>query len=63
MSALNTVFAQAPGLNGGGWVMLIGCIGLVCSLCAFCCWKILTEQKPSEHHHGPLDIDTHDVER
>ena len=63
MSALLTVLARTPGLNAGGWVMLIGCIGLVCSLCAFCFWKILTEPKPSELHHTPLDIDTHDVER
>ena len=63
MSALLTVLAQTPGLNAGGWIMLIGCIGLVCSLCAFCFWKILTEPKPSELHHAPLDIDTHDVER
>ena len=63
MSALPTVLAQAPGLEAGGRIMLIGCIGLVLSLCAFCFWKILTEPKPSEHHHTPLDIDTHDVER
>ncbi len=63
MSAMLIVLAQAPGLNAGGWIMLIGCIGLVCALCAFCFWKILTEPKPSEHHHAPLDIDTHDVER
>jgi hypothetical protein len=63
MSALPTVLEQAPGLNVSGWIMLIGCIGLVCGLCAFCFWKILTEPKPSEHHHAPLDIDTHDIER
>ena len=63
MSALLTVLAQAPGLTAGGWIMLIGCIGLVLSLCAFCFWKILTEQDPSEHHHAPLDIDTHDFEQ
>ena len=63
MSAWVTVLAQAPGLNAGGWVMLIGCIGLVCTLCSFCFWKILTEQEPSQHHHTPLDIDTHDLER
>ncbi len=62
MSALPTVLAQAPGLNASGWVMLIGCIGLVLSLCTFCFWKIMTEEKPSEHHHAPLDIDTHDLE-
>ena len=62
MSASLTVLAQAPGLNAGGWIMLIGCIGLVCALCAFCCWKILTEPKPSEHHHAPLDADTDDLD-
>ena len=63
MSALPTVLAQAPGLNAGGWVMLIGCVGMVCTLCAFCFWKIMTEPKPSERHHAPLDIDTHDLEQ
>ena len=63
MSASLTVLAQAPGLNTGGWIMLIGCIGLVCALCLFCFWKIMTEPKPSEHHHAPLDIDTRDIEQ
>ena len=63
MNELFTFVAQAPGLNASGWIMLIGCIGLVCSLCAFCFWKIMTEPKPSEHHRTPLDIDTHDVEQ
>ncbi len=63
MSTLLALLAQAPGLNAGGWIMLIGCIGLVCSLCAFCFWKIMTESKPSEHDHAPLDIDTHDIEQ
>ncbi len=62
MSTL-TVLAQAPGLNASGWIMLICCIGLVCALCAFCFWKIMSEPKPSEHHHIPLDIDTHDIEQ
>ncbi len=63
MSTLLALLAQAPGLNAGGWIMLVGCIGLVLSLCAFCFWKIMTEPKPSEHHHAPLDIDTHDIEQ
>ncbi len=63
MNELFTFLAQAPGLNASGWIMLIGCIGLVCALCVFCFWKILTEPKPSEHHHTPLDIDTHDIEQ
>ena len=63
MSTLLTLLAQAPGLSASGWVMLVGCIGLVCALCAFCFWKILTEPKPSEHHLVPLDIDTHDMEK
>ena len=48
MSAVLPVIAQAPGLNPGGWVMLVGCIGLVLSLCAFCFWKILTDCGISE---------------
>ena len=52
--------AQNQGLTTGGWVMMIGCIGMVCSLCAFCFYRIMREPRPSEHHHGPLDIDTRD---
>jgi hypothetical protein len=54
------LLAQNQDLNVGGWIMLIGCVGLVCGLCTFCYYRVLREPKPSEHHHAPLDIDTHD---
>ncbi len=52
--------AQNQELTTGGWVMMIGCIGLVCSLCAFCLYRLMRDPTPSKHHHGPLDIDTRD---
>ncbi len=59
------IAASAPqysGLNAGGWTVLVFCITLVCGLVAFCYYRLLREPKPSQHHHAPLDIDTHDVE-
>jgi len=58
-----TLLAQSPGLNAGGWTVMIACIGFVCGLCVYCFWRILREPAPSEHHHAPLDIDTHDQDR
>ena len=49
------------GLSTGGLIMLIGSVTIVCGLCAFCTYRILTEAQPSEHHHAPLDINTHDL--
>ncbi len=51
------VLAQADGLNAAGWTMLIGCVGMVCSLVTFCYYRILRDPRPSDHHHAPLEID------
>jgi hypothetical protein len=52
--------AQEQGLTIGGWVVMVGCITMVCSLCVFCFYRVFREPSPSEHHHAPLDIDTRD---
>ncbi len=65
---LATILAQAPlpdetqvqNLTAAGWTVMLGCIGFVGCLCAFCFWHILKEGSPSEHHHAPLDIETND---
>ena len=54
--------AGAGGLNAGGWVVMVVCVGLVCGLTAFCFYHVLSESEPSEHHHAPLDIDTRDLD-
>lgn len=54
------LLAQNQLLNPAGWTLMIVCVGSVCSLCAFCFWKILRQTDPSEHVHAPLEIDTHD---
>ncbi len=59
------LIAQAEGvsrLSGQGIVVMVGCIGFVLALCVFCFVRLLREKQPSEHHHAPLDIDTHDTE-
>ncbi len=57
-----SLLAQQQGLTTGGWVMMIGCIPLVCGLCVFCLYRLMREPRPSEHHHAPLEIDTHDLD-
>lgn len=54
--------APYAGLSPGGWTVMIGCITLVCALVVFCFYRIFREPRPSEHHHAPLDIDTHDYD-
>ncbi len=39
--------AQQQALTTGGWVVMVGCIGLVCGLCAFCFYRILRGPHPS----------------
>ena len=56
------LLAQSQDLTIGGWVMFVLCVTLVCGLSAFCFYRIFREPRPSEHHHAPLDIDTHDRE-
>ena len=54
-----TVDAQA-GLTTAGAIVMASSILLVIGLSVFCAIQILRDPDPSEHHHAPLDIDTHD---
>lgn len=56
------LIAEVEGLSTGGWIMMIGCIGSVCTLATFCFYRVLREPNPSARHHAPLDIDTHDLD-
>ncbi len=38
------------------------CIVLVLGLMLICMIRILREKQPTEHHHAPLDINTHDYD-
>jgi ABC-type nickel/cobalt efflux system permease component RcnA len=65
MSTVAMILAQAGEAEvtltvAGGVIMTVSVL-LVLGLCAFCFWRILREPTPSEHHHAPLDIDTHDL--
>ena len=48
-------------LTAGGMVIMSASIMLVLGLMLFCIVRILKEKHPEEHHHVPLDIDTHDL--
>lgn len=56
------LLSQAPGLSSSGLIVMVACVGGVCGLMAFCYYRLLRQPRPSQHHHAPLDIDTHDRE-
>jgi len=66
VNGLLTLLAQAAsdhvGLTIGGAIVMTGSVVLVLGLMIFCMTRILREKRPTEHHHTPLDIDTHDRE-
>ncbi|MBU0641265.1 MAG: hypothetical protein KKB50_20595 [Planctomycetes bacterium] len=62
MSALGLLLAEPVVLTAQGAVLMALCVGLVLGLFGFCMYRILREPAPAEHHHAPLDIDTHDTD-
>ncbi|MGD2110860.1 MAG: hypothetical protein PVI86_15890 [Phycisphaerae bacterium] len=66
MNDMPQLIAQAPAeevtLTVGGIVVMAFSIVLVLGLLTFCMTRILGEQTPADHHHTPLDIDTHDYD-
>ncbi len=65
MIAHTTIIAAEigrAGLTPAGWVMMVGSVGVVLSLCGYCAYRALTEPHSEEHMHAPLDIDTQDLE-
>ena len=56
------LIAEVETLSTGGWIMMIGCIGSVCSLAAFCFYRVLREPNPGAQHHPPPGIDTRDLD-
>ncbi len=60
--ALLAVADTDVGLTPTGWVMMIGSVGMVLGLCAYCAYRALSEPHAEEHMHAPLDIDTHDLD-
>ena len=64
MSGIVPLLAQAAetpeSLSIGGAAIMTMSVALVLGLNIFCFWRILHERRPAEHHHVPLEIDTHD---
>ena len=58
-----SLLAVPQNLTPAGWVLMLSCIGFVCGLCVFCATRLLREDRPSDHHHVPLDIDTKDTDQ
>ncbi|MEQ8762677.1 MAG: hypothetical protein RL885_02035 [Planctomycetota bacterium] len=49
-------------MNASGIAMMAISFTLVIGLVIFCITKVMSESKPTEHVHGPLDIDTKDTD-
>jgi hypothetical protein len=43
-----------------GWVLMIGSVGGVLALTAYCFFRVLRTPVTKDHLHAPLDIDTHE---
>ncbi len=50
-------------LTVGGAVIMALSVGMVLALLGFCMHRIMRDPQAQEHHHAPLDIDTHDGDR
>ena len=62
MAVASNTAAGEGGLTAAGAVIMTLSILLVLGLAAFCMARILGEKHPEDHHHAPLDIDTHDTD-
>ena len=61
MLVLGQTANDQSGLTLGGMIIMVSSILLVLALSTYCMAKILGEKKPTDDHHAPLDIDTHDL--
>ncbi len=62
VAILGQTAAGEGGLTPAGIVIMTASVLLVLGLMVFCMTRILRETRPEEHHHAPLDIDTHDLD-
>ncbi|HNS00423.1 MAG TPA: hypothetical protein PKX48_14530 [Planctomycetota bacterium] len=44
----------------GGWIFMLGSIGFVLSLCAFCFWRVFRRPGTAERLQSPHTIATRD---
>lgn len=49
-------------MNTGGWVTMVLSVGSVTALFVWCIVKVLRQPATTNKIHGPMDIDTHDIE-
>ena len=48
-------------MNIGGWVLMIGSVGAVVTVFAWCLAKVLTTPEATRHIHSQSDIETPDT--
>ncbi|GMU80206.1 MAG: hypothetical protein AMXMBFR47_00770 [Planctomycetota bacterium] len=47
-------------MTTGGWIFMLGSVGFVVGLTAFCFVRVMRKPSSAEHMHAPLDVNTHD---
>lgn len=45
-----------------GWILMIGSVGSISALVAWCFYRVFQVPVAKDHLHAPLDIDTHERE-
>jgi len=50
-------------MNTGGWIIMIGSVGAVVLLFAWCLMKVLLTPGSTEHIHSQTDIETPDIDQ
>lgn len=45
-----------------GWCLMLGSVGFVLTLTAYCFFRVLRSPVTKDHLHAPLDIETHEVD-
>lgn len=59
-ATLRTSVAEGSIVTLAGWILMLGSVGFVLGLTAFCFYRVMRTPEPKEHMHAPLDIDTHE---
>jgi hypothetical protein len=47
-------------MTTAGWIFMVGSIGFVVGLTAFCFYRVLARPAAANHMTPPLEADTHD---
>jgi hypothetical protein len=49
-------------MTAAGWIFMLGSVGFVVFLTAYCYYRVLTKPEAADHLHAPQTIDTRDID-